>query len=595
MANGRTKDHQVDEFDRLPERKKEKTLRWLAILDAYDGFAKTCPKKKAYKVRKDFLQWYRIHHPEEKHFGSETLRVKIEAFQKQGVIGLIDRRGGVRNIAEFPDEAKTYLSGLYLNINQPPLSWCIKHLKIKAKDAGWRLPKSDSPFYHFIDSIPQETKDYHRRGERYWREHYVPSVLRDYESFSSGEIYVSDHQQINVALRHTSGKVIFPWLSGWLDMRSRKIVGWHLDIIPSGNTVNISLKRAIESCGVPKHVVLDNGRDYSSIQFTGGVKKRFRFKINETEFTGIYKLLDIEPHFCIPGNPQSKSIERWFWTQEMHFQKAFSTYRGNNVLNRPEGVDTRIKDSKHVMDWDNFLDCLEDYIHDYNQNHQHRGHGMEGRTPNEVWDEHFALNPQRHVSPASLRLLMMKSKKSKVGRFGVNAFSDYYRSERLMDFGGEVVLYRYDPADLSEIHVYNLDGGFLCTAKKIHRTAWNNEEAYREIKSLEKRRRKAVKEQVAVSNELDDIQFGYHSKGNIEEKKRDAPAKVVRIVRTPLDGVGRQIEEEREKVAATSNGHETLDSFREYYLRRRVSKPQEEDYVPFMDLSLGNSVQEEED
>jgi putative transposase len=596
VAQNETADLNIADFDRLPERKKEKALRWLVILNAYRVFARRCPKKKAYKVRKEFLQWYRVHHPDEEHFSSESLRVKLEAFQKQGAIGLIDRRGGARNVAEWPDDAKGYLSGLYLNINQPPLSWCIKHLRMKAKDAGWKLPKSDSPFYHFIDSMPQETRDFSRKGERYWREHYVPSVLRDYESFSPGEIYVADHQQINVAVRHPSGKVIFPWLSGWIDMRSRKVVGWHLDIIPSGDTVNISLKRSIESCGVPEHVVLDNGRDYSSIQFTGRVKKRFRFKINETEFTGIYRLLNIEPHFCIPGNPQSKSIERWFWTQEMHFQKAFSTYRGNNVVNRPEGADARIKDLKHVIDWDDFNVCLDDYIHDYNQSHRHRGHGMDGQPPNEVWDDYFASNPQRRVSPASLRLLMMKSRKVKVGRFGVNAFGNYYRSERLMDFGGEGVVYRYDPGDLSEIHIYDLDSGFLCTAQRVHRTAWNDESAYKEIKSLEKRRRKAVKEQVAVSNELDDIQFGYRPKSKPDKKEQtEEPVKVVRIVRTPLDGVEDQIRNESQKSVAVAGNEGGRNRFSALFSGQRMSKPKEDHRIQFMNLSLGRSVPDEEE
>jgi putative transposase len=595
MDNGMSKNHRIEEFDQLPERKKEKALWWAAVISEYEDFAKNQPGLVSYKIRDEFIRWHKVKHSTELpyHLSSTALYEKLKAFERQGVLGLIDNRGGSRNVSEWPQEAKAYLSQLYLNINQPPLSWCIKELKKKARDEGWKLPKSDSPFYHFIDAIPQQTKDYHRKGERYWREHYIPPVLRDYESMHPGELYVADHQQINVAVRHPSGKVIFPWFSGWSDMRSRKIVGWHLDIIPSGDTVNISLKRAIESCGVPKNVVLDNGRDYSSIRFTGGVKKRFRFKVNETEFTGIYKLLNIEPHFCIPGNPQSKPIERWFWTQEIQFQKAFPTYRGNNVMNRPEGVDARIKDSKYVMDWNEFLGRLEDYIHDYNQNHQHRGHGMDGRTPNELWDEYFSSHAQRRVSPASLRLLMMKSRKVKVGRIGVNAFSNFYRSERLLDFVGEWVVYRYDPADLSKIHVYNLDGGFLCIAQRVHRKAWNDEEAYKEFKSLEKRRRKAMKEEVTASNELNDIQLGYRPKDKPKKQRQEASAKVVQLVRTPLDGVEQQVEEQKENIVVANDGRGLRKRFGKLFSRHRRTDEIEDKSRRFVRSSLDDPISDD--
>jgi len=419
------------------------------------------------------------------------------------------------------------------------------------------------------------------------------------------ELYVADHAQINVAVKHPSGRTLFPWITAWKDMRTRKILGWVLADIPSSNTINLSLKHTIEKYGAPEHIVIDNGRDFSAKHFTGGQKKRFRFKFNENEVAGIYKLLNIEPHFCIPANARAKNIERWFWTQEQNFQKAFPTYRGNSVANRPEGVDERIKvgskavhppqvacyggrvgnppqkrrassppsassllrrtGRQYVLEWEEFVGFLDNYIEIYNQDHEHQGHGMNGRSPNEVWNEYFANHAQRRVSPSSLRLLMMKSSRPvKVGRFGVRAFDQFYRGSEVMDHQGEMVVYRYEPEDLSSIHVYTTEVEFIGIAERVHRTAWDDEEAYYEIKRIEKKHKKAIQAQREAAENLIEVEFGYQ-KQEASGEHVDKPAKVVRVLRTPLDGVEKRIEHGAERIAENEGGL-TLEKFRENYM-----------------------------
>lgn len=545
-------EHEINEFDAQPQYKKDEAFRWVSIIEQFEAHAKKSGRRKRCKAGKDFVLHYRIDHPDEKHFTWQTLFKKFYALREHGIMGLVNKYGKTRNFAPWPKEARAWLKLKYLNINQPTATWCIDQLKAEAGQKGWDLP-SDATLRRFLERIPREEKDYFRKGKKYWREHHVPSVLRDYESMAPGELYVSDHQQINVAVRHPSGGVIFPWFTGWMDMRCRKILCWTIAKTPSGDTVNLSLKHTIERFGAPEHVIIDNGRDFSAKRFTGGQKKRFRFKVKEDEITGIYKMLGIEPHFCIPANAQAKNIERWFWTQEINFQKAFSTYRGNNVLNRPEGVDDRIKSEQNVLEWDEFESCLENYIENYNQDHHHRGHGMDGRTPNEMWNEHFEAHAQRRVSPSSLRLLMMKSKAVKVGRFGISAFGSHYRSDTVMDHQGSQIIYRYDPSDFSIIYIYSLKNEFICTAPRRDRTAWNDENAYGEIKRLEKRRERAIKEEREADDRLAQVQFGYTPREPSGEHK-DKPAKVVRVLRTPLDGVQKEIEQEEERAAACAGG-----------------------------------------
>ena len=577
FKNSEITDAQFDGFDRQPQWKKDEALRWLKIIEAFEAYAKNRGPKQRVKAARDFVKLYRIDHPGEKAFSHQTLFRKITEFRNSGIEGLLPQSGATHNFTDWPEEAKAWLWQRYCNINQPTATWCIAQLKAEAKKQGWRLP-STATMRRYLERIPQETRDRWRKGEKYWREHYLPSVLRDYEQMSPGELYVADHAQINVAVKHPLGRTLFPWITAWKDMKSRKILGWVLADVPSSNTINLSLKYTIEKYGASEHAVIDNGRDFSAKHFTGGQTKRFRFKVNEDEYEGVYKLLGIDPHFCIPANARAKNIERWFWTQEQNFQKAFPTYRGNNIQNRPEGVDKRIaklETGNLKLEWDEMEEDIANYIETYNQDHRHQGHGMNGRSPNEVWNEYFATHAQRRVSPTSLRLLMMKSRRVKVGRFGIVAFGERYRSAELMEHQKEYVVYRYDPADLSILYIYTEDNEYLCMAERTHRTAWNDEEAYQEIKAVETKRKRALKAEREAAENLIEVEFGYQKQEPSGEHP-DQPTKVVRVLRTPLDGVQGRIEQE-EQDAERKDNHVSLEDFREQYMedaRRRLEERQ---------------------
>lgn len=542
------KSEDIGKLDALPSRKKDVVFRWAGIIHDFEIYAKESGKRKRVKAMKDFCLHYRIMHPEDKGFGKTTLRDKIDAFNEYGIVGLAPDDGKGGKSFEWCEQAKACLKQIFLNINAPPISWCIQETRREAKKNGWNLP-CDKTMYRYLNQIPKSIQDFHRRGEKYHREHWIPSALRDYRSIVPGQIYVADHYQVNVAVRMPSGKVLFPWLTLFMDMRTRKIVGWCLSDCPSGETIRLAFLRAIKDCGSPQKVLQDNGRDFSGLMFTSGIGKRFRFRVKVEEFRGIYSCLGIDLIAALPGNPQTKPVERLFKEFRTAIELYFPTYRGPNVQNRIDGVDSRIKSGKDIPEWEYFLECMKDCIQNYNQNHHHTGHGMDGRTPNEVWNEYFAKNPIRRVSPESLRLLMMPSKLVKVGRFGISAFDTFYRSEPLMDHQGSECVYRFNPDDLSEIIVYAKDGRFLCTAQRIHRPAFNDTTGFKERKGLEKRLKKVAKEELEVSKAIYAFDYGY-KKHDLPEDAEQQPEKLVRLIMTPLDGVQHQIDRDRENLPA---------------------------------------------
>jgi len=211
---------------------------------------------------------------------------------------------------------------------------------------------------------------------------------------------------------------------------------------------------------------------------------------------------------------------------------------------------------------------------------------MEGRSPNQVWTDYFKDHAQRRVSPSALRLLMMKSKLVKVGRFGIVAFNGRYRSPELMEIQGREVLYRYDPADLSILYIYNKDSSYLCMAERTDRTAWNDIDAYVEIKRLEKRKKRAIQAQVAAAENLVQVEFGY-TKREPSGQHPDQPAKVVRVLRTDLDGVQQEIDAHEEHRAERISFDELREKFNESTRRRLEERnARKQSYIRPFKLSM---------
>ena len=67
-----------------------------------------------------------------------------------------------------------------------------------------------------------------RNGKTAWNRKYGWYIERDYSNILSGQIWVSDHAQMDVACTDENGKVVFPWVTAWRDYKSGKWLGWSL-------------------------------------------------------------------------------------------------------------------------------------------------------------------------------------------------------------------------------------------------------------------------------------------------------------------------------------------------------------------------------
>lgn len=71
--------------------------------------------------------------------------------------------------------------------------------------------------------------------------------------------------------------------------------------------------------------------------------------------------LDIEVHFALPYNAQTKPIERDFNKLKEWLSKHCVGYRGGNVIERPEKLANEIKNDK-IIDFEDFKNIFDKFI-----------------------------------------------------------------------------------------------------------------------------------------------------------------------------------------------------------------------------------------
>lgn len=460
----------------------------------------------------------------------------------------------------WAQEAKKLLADLYLSPNQPTATSCISRVRREAKKQCWTLP-STRTMHRFLESIPAATREFYREGRGAFEQVWMLTRLRDYSTLVPNQVWCGDHMQFDVAVKHPeTGKPTFYWLTMWMDVRSRRPMGWDICEVPSSRTINTALKRGVERFGLPTSLYIDNGADYSSKMLVGGYKKFRRLTQDEQEeLTGTYKHIGLERViFAIPGNPRAKPVERMFKTIQDDVLRLLPGYRGNCTANRPENVDGDIKAGR-LLDYETFEAIVRDGLEAY-ATRPHHGDSMGGETPDAVWRRWFESNSIRRIAPSALRLLFLPHRVAKVGKQGIRFAKQYYWHEEVAIRKGEKVLVKYDPDDLGFVDCYDLAGNFIVRAELRGRVGFLDIEGYEEHERQVKRLRKLLKdqrEQFKKGTGISKRSVELAAKPEVVEQDFDDPA-VTELVRTQFDHLDPTAERKRPAPEETAELHELL-------------------------------------
>ena len=386
-------------------------------------------------------------------------------YRQDGVAGLVDGRWRHnRTPADDPflDEVKR----LWLLPRRLKLQLCIEMAAFKAEEQGW-IVRSYSTCKRCIDTIPEAVKAKQREGGEAFTNKAEPFIERNYTTIDSNDVWCSDHHPFDVMVRHR-GKHVRPWLTVWEDMRSRKIVGWLIRVEdPDTEAVLGSFRDGVMHHGVPVEVYVDNGRDYQARALSGdSSRRRRRIKpaVDTERVKGVFEDLGVCKTFCIPYHPQSKPVERFFTTVEARFGVTFETYTGGSPGRKPADLQRHL-DRGHAPTLEEFISAFADWLEDDYHQRVHRGDGMDGRTPAEVFDAHLVT--KRTASLQLLNLLCLKSTPPlKVTRNGVRTMGVTYDAPELWQRIGDEVTLRIDERDCSSVMVFDLEDRLICIAEE---------------------------------------------------------------------------------------------------------------------------------
>jgi len=322
---------------------------------------------------------------------------------------------------------------------------------------------------------------YAENGLREFKNKKMLKGKRDTTALAVMEFVQGDEHTFDcwVQLTSTNGKIkaVRPKLVAWLDTRTRCIMGDVLCVDANSQILKESLVKMIYSHpgGVPKHLHIDNGKDYTSKTNTGQSRTERTMQVLEfdSETRGFYRSIGIDEWSrSLPYEPWGKGqIERFFGTVCSMFTKWMDSYVGTLTGSKTAGKVK--KDIPKMLERGELL-TMEEFFE------------LWSKWKNEFYHkrEHSSLRKDRekHITPISLfenaeeryikasppreyaAIMLMNADKALVRNQGIMKFGTLYTDYELCHYIGETVGVKWDLNDVTKLYVYDRSGKKICEA-----------------------------------------------------------------------------------------------------------------------------------
>jgi transposase InsO family protein len=446
--------------------------------------------------------------------------------------------------ADFTEEAWQWIYDNYFITSKPSLRAVYRWASNVAIRRGWVIPGYDVVKAR-INAVDHAVKTLRREGQKALF-HSYPAQERDYTQLQVHDIWVTDGRKGDVFVRWEDGSVGRPILLAWMDIRSRKVLGWLIGKTESADLVRLSFRHTVESCrALPKEALMDNGRGFASKLITGGIRNRYRFKVKEEDPIGILKMIGVNVMWATPAHGQAKPIESWFGNiAELEKSREFvGAYCGNSSINKPEDFKGK------PVPIDLYRRAVAAEIAAYNAGVGHRGDGMDGRSPNQVFDALIENTEVTLPSSEQLRLCLLAVESVKLNKkdHSVEILKNRYWAETLAKLNpSRNYMIRYNPEDATEpVHVY-LNEKFICSAPCISKTGFRDQEAAKEHARNRAKFNRSVKDQAKAMTGMQEAESWIPDEPGTDDAPI-SPAQsrpvVVKLLRIPIQFPVREEEE----------------------------------------------------
>ncbi len=497
-----------------------------------------------------------------------TLYRWIDKYQKGGTVALMRKlpRLGIGTVRRaMDDEEMKFGRREYLQLIKPKAAQVYKKLK-KWREKQGLHHCSRATFYRFIEDMEKYEPDLvclARAGEEEYMKKFAIKAIRKEPDWVN-EVWEGDHHKVDAFIKY-KGRPVRPWLTIWMDVCSRVVVGFTVSVQANSQTIALAMRygvlpkertgwdghdstamvaalkglhweseelregagESIPFVGLPGTLYIDNGEDYKSKLKQG---KKYEGWEYGREMRNVCELLNIKSLFCTKYSPWAKGhCERWFGTFTSQFTRYIPGYCGNNEDNRPPVLDEKaLAAAGMLLDLEEVCKLIEVYIWEYHNTE----HSTLGMTPLE---KYISTPKVRGEMPNSrvFDVCLMDVERAKVTSSGIQRFGTvgrarWYKSDALGPLAGQWVAIRYDPNRIGEILVFSVQtGDYICTATNRELLAWGASK-----KDLEQfcRRRAARKREIKerlkeIKNDLPEIVEQRESAGPVMITGRNIDAK----------------------------------------------------------------------
>ncbi|MBF0306947.1 MAG: Mu transposase C-terminal domain-containing protein [Alphaproteobacteria bacterium] len=382
---------------------------------------------------------------------------------------LINHHCGRRKTVEITPEAWEAFKTLYLREEEPTAAECHLRLKDLAAEHGWTIPSLKTMQRKIAREIDHRVIVLKRKGQEAYERLY-PAERRDKSSLHALEVLNYDGHKLDLFVEWLKGSVSRAFLLAFQDVYSGMIVSWRLDTCENALGFRLAYCDCVTTHGIANIVSADNTMAAADKTNTGQSRYRRRFKIRDDDPVGVFQLIGTEVRFTKVRHGQSKPIERAFGTLARYISKApecAGAYTGNNPLNKPANY------GKRAIPLADLVPIVQREIDRFNNEPALNLANGQGRSRAEVFAESYAKAPIRtaHGMPEEKRRLLLLAAEGVTCRKPtgeVELHGNRYWHEALVGLIGKKVVLRFDPDKLHQpVHVYRLDGSFVCTAPVI--------------------------------------------------------------------------------------------------------------------------------
>jgi len=396
----------------------------------------------------------------------DSLQRWYDAYLEYGIDGLVDFNDGSarRGKTVLPKAVRTFFRETWKSA--PSTSAAITDARLYAFDADINLAGvADDAFYRYAETFPELER--RANGDEQDEPTWMPSTRRDYTGLAAMKIVQSDHHISDVFVHcgdPECRKGHRVWITVFIDVRSRMVLSWTASLdYPNSRTILKTFRALVDEFGLPEGVYIDNGKDYRKA-FGKATRQWGAPAINEGHFNNLLAALSLKAIFATPYRAQSKTIERLFGTWVRRIWSTSPAYVGK-LGKRSDRVTKMFKSPELLPTIERFHEELATEISLYNTDRRHRGQGMGGRSPQEVF---HATRPAEPRMPEStgFALVFWQHYVRMIRGCAVTIGPDRYRIEAEsvgFDFEGKYVQILVNPEDVRRAIV--LTGCVHCSEK----------------------------------------------------------------------------------------------------------------------------------